>query len=237
MDTITQTDYTTWSIQQFITADSKPHYDKIMKIINGIRNIKFYEKSGVKVCVFGGTVRNFIQHYITGEPFVEPKDLDIWLDFSEIYGRTHSFNSWRHCGKYLLQEITKNSDFVVSDKHFICAEFGPRETYSVQKININGIDIDICTDINYSSMFKKLSDYTVNNLYFDHNGQLFTRYECEYTIKDNIQHIKEKKLVPIFNKEEIEKNDVDGYYNYKNYTISIMIDKRHTKMIEYGYHG
>jgi len=231
MDTITQTDYTTWSIQQFITADSKPHFDKIMKIINGIRDIKFYEKSGVKVCVFGGTVRNFIQHYITGEPFVEPKDLDIWLDYSDIYWRGHSFTSWYFNVDTLLHQIAKNPEFTISKKHMVYPQFGMRETYGVHKINIDNIDIDICVDINKFSMFKTLSDYTVNNLYFDHTGQLFSRYECVYKINDSVEHIKDKKLVPIF-KTNTSKDR--GYHD--NESITDMIERRHTKMVEYGYH-
>jgi hypothetical protein len=97
-------------------------------------------------------------------------------------------------------------------------------------MEIDEINFDMCTNINNFSekaytTFKNLSDFTVNNLYIDINGQLNKRIDCSnYTLDDCIEDIKNKKLHNIYivpNEEE--------------YSMINFFDKREKKMLEYGY--
>ncbi len=91
---------------------------------------------------------------------------------------------------------------------------------------------DFCTKINNENRFDVLCDYTVNNLYIKTNGKIFLRINTNFTINEILDHIRDKKLVPIIND-----NIINSYIEYdrNNYYYHDLIEKRKNKMIGYGY--
>jgi hypothetical protein len=237
------------NISDYITPKTEKYYNDIITIVNVLQNTKFFfskdsiEKK-VSIYVFGGAIRSIIQNYFNQtEEFIPSKDIDLWFDFSNIWWRGHSFETWKRTVNYILNELKYNSNINLSEKHEMYPEFGNRETYGIHTININNYDIDISTEINKECNFKNLSDFTVNNLYIDINGNLNTRATSEYTIKECIDHIKHKKLINIYNFKHAEQfvqyfcNDKD--LERDNITleeaVAMRFKQREEKMLSYDY--
>ncbi len=230
----------TSNIKYYLTPKSKPYYTKVIEIVEYLKTIAFYDKSSsffgsstkLEIHIFGGFVRNIISHYFNPtEDFVPSADVDIWFDYSQY--RTHSYNSWRrHCVK-MFGDLKQKYD--VGNECLISNELGPRETYGLCKLTIDGIKFDFNTDINGESTYSSLADFSVNNLSINTEGNLSKRVNecCDYSLEELIEHIKDKKLINILDVKQVMKYIEWGYLNEE--TRQIKFHQRITKMISYGY--
>jgi DNA-binding FrmR family transcriptional regulator len=92
----------------------------------------------------------------------------------------------------------------------------------------------MCTEINNFSTFETLSDFSVNNLYIDIKGEIKKRVDCDYTIDDIIEQIKNKKLINIVNKTFVETH-LDEHIDFPGAYENRFKENREKKMIEYGF--
>ena len=235
------------NINNFLTPKSKPFYDHIIGIIQKLNEYqqkvelwKLPDNLQCNIVIFGGFIRDLIRHYFEYQnnedvEFIKPKDIDTWFHYKspmddEYHKFSHSMTSWIRYLRALNEIMRYNSEYDVN--HYLSGySFSVDITkYCVCTMEIDEINFDMCTDINnYSgkafTTFKNLSDFTVNNLYIDINGQLNKRDDCsDYTLDICIDDIKNKKLHNIYivpNEEE--------------YSMINFFDKREKKMLEYGY--
>lgn len=215
------------NINYYLTNNTKEIYKLIIDICKNIENI-----SNSKIYIFGGFIRNLIENYHNPESKFKFNDIDIWFYQSRYDNLNNSFTRWKI---NVLRNIVPKlrNIYKISDQVICYSSECPRELYGLYKVNINDINFDFSTNINSENQYKKLSDYTVNNLTMDTEGNLYTRIDTQYTIDNIIEHIKNKKLIKIINS-----NVIDDYIHYlndnKEYYIKKM-NEREQKMINYGY--
>ena len=226
-----------YNISNYLNTNEAIEYHKKLQNL-----LKFIEEiTGCDVLVFGGYLRTVIQNFYLKE-FKEPNDIDIWL---EVKNRcSYSLNSYvklldaKFNFKYLHipfdSATNKNNLEKCKEKYNISkinlasfprSSFGNNNgpiNYGLFRIEIDNIYFDIVTDLNVEPLtsFKRICDYTVNNLYFDSNGEINTRCESKYTINDILHHIKEKITYEIYDYEFLKKYyDEDGDNTYSYYKM------------------
>lgn len=225
----------TENIKQYLTPKSEIYYNKVMSIIEYLKTIAFFDNNNkVEINIFGGFIREIISHYFhPDEDFVPSTDVDIWFKhYNKGLELSYSQNIWNSLFIKMINDL--NIKYNIS-KAFASRETVPRETYGVCKATIDGINFDFNTDINGSSSYKTISDFTINNLAIDINGNILKRVNecCNFNVGDIIGHIKEKKLINIVNPKVIEKYIKQGWSTKE--IQDLLITKREQKMINYGY--
>jgi len=164
--------------------------------------------------IFGG----FVRDTIAGVPF---KDVDLWIHGK--YSHTRKIILIR----YLVVELMKRHTVQVTDPH-------EDIYYYCLSIRIDGIDFDICLQVNGTSLLEVLSDFSVNNLCLSvDTNTITTKADTRYTCEDSIEHIKAKLLYPIYDLEEVDSNYRLEGKNSESYEKRI--EKRLEKLKENGY--
>lgn len=238
------------NIKFFITEKSKPYYNKVINIVENFENFinesnppkPGYWSLKTKCNIFGGFIRNIIEHYFEFQEkpdseFRTPKDIDVWFNkfhINENMERSycHSETTWNRDIKLLVDKLNEK---YYPTKHPIISypDICARINYGVKLVNIENIDFDLCTEINWFQTFNCLCDYTCNNLYIDIKGNLNYKTNTKYSISDSIYHIQKRLLIKITDLEFINRmKDIDEfseeYYQEKD-------EKREKKMLSYGY--
>ena len=227
------------NINTYLTPKSKPFYNHVIGIVEKL--LECHQKIDLlkitqlecDIVIFGGFVRDLILHYFEYQndeniEFIKPKDIDLWFHYNNPNGKfTHSMTSWTHYIKQIKKTIDNCSEYSVNKK-LECYSFSDDiSKYCVIAMEIDNIKIDMCTNINHFSetsftTFKDLSDFTVNNLYIDTQGQLNKRVERDnFTLNECIEDIHNKKLHNIY---------VNPGSDY-----GLRFDQREKKMLEYNY--
>lgn len=216
------------NIKNFLnTKESLIYHNKVQNILKLIQSI-----TDCDILVFGGYLRTILENYHDNK-FKKPNDIDIWLIKKK--GLSFSYNYfYKFINNIFNTEFKKNKEYYkkkynISD---IFIEKYPRSTlgfydgpieYGSFKIKIDGILFDITTSINssnYLTSFKKICDYSINNLYYDSSGTIYTRCESIYNVNNIIEHIKDKILYNIYNYNFLKKyydepNESYTYYKTK----------------------
>ncbi len=229
----------TENIKQYLTVKSDIYYNKVMSIIEHLKTIAIFDNNKkndtkVEINIFGGFVREIILHYFhPDEDFVPSADVDIWFtyyykDKKITYGRT----IWNSLFFKIINDLKINHN--VSDE-IATLDMLPRESYGVCHAIINDVKFDFNTDINGSSSYKTISDFTVNNLAIDMNGNLVKRVDecCDFNVSDIITHIKEKKLITMVNPKMIK--EYEKNWGSTKEIQERLITKREQKMTKHGY--
>ena len=226
----------TENIKQYLTPKSQIYYTKVMAIIDHLKTIAFFDNSHkVEINIFGGFIREIISHYFhQDKDFVPSADVDIWFTYynSNYRKLAYSQNNWHYLSIQIIKDLKKTYD--VSNS-IISIESVPRETYGVCHVNIDGIKFDFNTDINGESAYRTISDFTVNNLTIDTDGNILKRVSetCDFNVSEIISQIKEKKLINIVNPKPIKRYINCGFSNEE--VEKIKFEKREAKMLSYGY--
>lgn len=195
------------------------------------------EYRNADIYIFGGFLRNIMEHYYNqSAEFTITNDVDIFIRFDGYYVRTPSQTSWYE-------------DFIP----FFMTAFGDEHTvshpavkhsrhrdydYCLTRLVIDGIKFDITSHINdfhpKCPRFDELSDYTVNNLMTDTNGNLQTRVKIDdYDFPICLGDIQAKRLVFINNSKVFKK--LIGSYPDTDTIYQQYMEDRKQKMLGYGY--
>jgi hypothetical protein len=208
------------SITAFLTDKSKPIYQKVIHIVEKIELVL-----NCKVSIFGGFIRNIIEHYHKPSSEFKFNDVDIWIFFdNKLIQSKQSFRNLINNGAYKINSKAKYSGDAL--------ETGSASNYNSFKNDIEGIIFDFnCNYPNEPTLsYDFLTDFTVNNLSMEINGQLNMRIKVDYTIENIIEHIKQKLLIEI---QTIDKLKQFKYFNKDNLTEKLKL--RTEKMLSYGY--
>jgi hypothetical protein len=218
------------NIKQFLTPKSEIYYTKVMNIIEDMTRKELYQsvfKSiELNIYIYGGFIREIISHYFHPEnEFIPSADVDLWFSFYDSNKSEYSYpySIWvNNCSK-LIKSLGETHDI---SKSVTSNKIKTTETYSIYNITIDEIDFDFNVNTCFCSSYKTISDFTVNNLTMDTNGNIYKRITeyCDFDISEIITHIKEKKLIKMINPEMIK----------TEYTTCRFI-KREQKMMNYGY--
>jgi hypothetical protein len=229
----TQSD--TVNIKQFLTPKSEIYYTKVMNIIEDMTRKELYQSvfisEELNIYIYGGFIREIISHYFHPEDeFIPSTDVDLWFSFYDSNKEEYSYpySIWVHrCGK-LIKSLGETHDISKADTS---NKIKTDETYSIYNINIDEIDFDFNVKTSFYSSYKTISDFTVNSLTMDTNGNIFKRLPeyCDFDINEIITHIKERKLIKMINPDAIKV----GYTTEQIQTERFI--KREQKMINYGY--
>ncbi len=232
--------YETQNIKQYLTPKSEIYYNKVISIIEYLKTIAFFDNNSqinnykVEINIFGGFIRDIISHYFyPDEDFIPSADVDMWFTYycnDKIL--SYSQNMWNSLFIKIINDLKMKYNV---SKAITTYESVPRETYGVCKATIDNIQFDFNTDINGSSSYKTISDFTVNNLSIDMNGNILKRVNecCDFNVDDIIIHIKQKKLINIVNPKIIEKYIEQGLSTKE--IQELLINRREQKMKKYGY--
>lgn len=202
-----------YNITQFLNHKSSTYYNEVIDIIKEINSLNI-EKNKPKIYIFGGFIREIISHYYSSDTeFIPSKDVDLWFDYKPQNDYI-SLNSWIYRYRQILYNLNNKINITDAYRYNV---FDDISKYGLLKLKFNNIDFDISTCINTCSLFDTLSDYTVNNLYIDIDGNINTRINSIYSVSDILLHIKKKELYKI------------STLNDEN------IKNRTKKMLDYGY--
>lgn len=209
-------------INEYLTCASKPHFDKIMSIVRFIKtcfdelDTKDVSHNKIKsIYVFGGFIRDLISHHFDGsDSFEITGDVDVWLKFNH---GCISFSRREHMMKILYQQLIENKFNTKIIMRMDGLEPENME-YIAKGFLINGIKFDICANINNRIQFRSLSDFSVNNLYINQDGNVHSRVKTRFTVPQIIKHIKMKYLINITGGEEISTYRMDKVIR-KGYAI------------------
>lgn len=237
------------TINQFFTTQTSPLFYKIQRILHKLQSTEF-DGITTNAYIYGGFVRDMINNYYNPtEKFSFNNinmnmNINVWLDCSPY---RHNFDSWYEFCDSVFQQLQDDHDIIIENITY--SNYDITEQFNLVTLTIEGINFNFCTDINMPN-FHNLCDFTVNNLFMDIYGNLFKRAKCEYSVSDIITHIKNKKLVNIFNQEYF--NQVYDYYKYQNeddddgesyeiesldYNFEEIFQTLKTKMESYGYYN
>jgi len=200
------------NIKDFLTEETEKIYNEVIDIVKFLESV-----TKININIFGGFIRDIICHYYNPTEEFKYSDIDIWL----MHGRI-SLNSWKYRVENIVEKI-KEKYSKIEEFGTYCYTFSARDNYGLLKIIINDIKFDISTNINYDSLFNNLCDFSVNNLYINSDGEIFTRTETKYNVNETIVHVKEKKIYDILNKDILEKKYIncdtelysEDYYNIR----------------------
>ena len=247
------------SINIFLTPYSRPYYEKVITILQMLQDalnsqtgiykdhkdidqmdypfVVYEEESRankVEILIFGGFLRNLLEHYYSGETENHPpKDVDIFIKFNQELVRIPSQTTWiRNIVPFIKESLA--GKFEISNTCILITRKHDHE-YCAAKMVIDGIHFDISSHINdwdISPRFDKLTDYTVNNLVCSLDSILQTRVKIdEYDLTKTLDHIRHKKLISILNESTL------GwlYRNFDAVTVEEYLKERLAKMLAYGY--
>ncbi len=230
----------TQNIKQYLTPKSEIYYNKVISIIEHLKTIAFFDNNSqinnykVEINIFGGFIRDIISHYFHPDnDFIPSTDVDIWFTYYDKDKElSYSQNMWNSLFIKIINDLKMKYNV---SKAITTYDSVPRETYGVCKAIIDGIHFDFNTGINSSSSYKTISDFTVNNLSIDINGNILKRVNecCDFNVENIIAHIKQKKLINIVNPKVIEKYIEQGLSTKE--IQELLINRREQKMIKNGY--
>jgi hypothetical protein len=227
------------NLKDYITPKSSEYYYKVMGIVTDLQtymqaNTKTnrYTKEPVNTLIYGGFIRNIIDHYYhPHDDFTPSKDVDVWMYKHAIDPAQARFSfsndSFMRNMRQTLNELKSkyNIPSIPYSPYVDPTKF--TKSYSVFRQTIDNIDFDLCAQINSSDTFASLTDFTVNNLYIDTMGNIIVRLKCEYSLDEITDHIKHKKLVKILdspvNEFNVNQKHIDRF------------EQREKKMLSYGY--
>ncbi len=229
------------NISQFFTAQTGPLFYKIQRILHKFQSTEF-DGISPKTYIYGGFVRDLIQHYHNPTEKFNFNNVNVWLDCSPY---RHNFESWYDFCDCIFKELQDDHDIIIQDMTY--SYYDISEKFNLVNMTIDSIKFNFCSDINMPN-FHNLCDFTVNNLFMDIYGNMFKRAKCEYSVGDILLDIKQKKLVKIFNEDYLKQ--VNDYYKYENdeengeqyeiesidYNFDEVYPMLKTKMESYGYY-
>jgi hypothetical protein len=235
------------NISQFFTAQTSPLFYKIQRILYKFQFTEF-DRITPDVYIYGGFVRDMIQHYYNPTEQFNFNNVNVWLDCSPY---RHNFESVYDFFDSIFQQLQEDEDIIIEDMTY--SYYDISEKFNLANMTIDSIKFNFSTDISRPN-FDNLCDFTVNNLFMDIHGNMYKRSKCEYSVNQIIQDIKHKKLVKIFNEEYF--NQINDYYKYQNYeddeeygeqygeqycepdyNFHEVYPKLETKMKSYGYYN
>lgn len=231
------------NINHFFNAQTSPLFYKIQRILY---NFQLTEFDGITpdVYIYGGFVRDMIQHYYNPTEKFNFNNINIWLNCAPY---RHGYDSLYEFCDFTFQQLQDDHDIIIKDVTY--SNYDITEQFNLVSFTIDSIKFNLCSDINMPN-FHNLCDFTVNNLFMDIYGNLFKRAKCEFSIDEIIKHIKNKMLVKIMNEEYL--NQLNGYYKFQNededdgeqyeiksinYNLDEIYETLVTKMESYGYYS
>ena len=175
-------------------------YNKIINICKTIEQLLTTDRVMAKVYIFGGFVRDTIHKYFVNPTIVVDNeninmfnDIDIWVFFVPTYDckLCLSPNKWN---KIIVSMVNHMEMFNVQ---FMEKSYSERLgfvknnviNYPCVKLMIDGIKFDLCTNLYSYDTFKTMSDFTVNNLYIDLDGNIYSRSGSPNNVQIALNHI------------------------------------------------
>ena len=247
------------NISNFLTPYSCPYYEKVITILQMLQDalnsqtgiykdhkdidqmdypfVVYEEESRankVEILIFGGFLRNLLEHFYSCETkYNPPKDIDIFIRFNTHLVRTPSQTSWiQNIIPFIKTSLSEKYDLSYTN---ILVNHYYDYDYCLTRMIIDGIHFDISSHINDNRecpRFDELTDYTVNNLLCNLQGNLQTRVKiAKYDIALTMEHIRHMKLISILNQSTLQ---------WLSCSVSIIsceeyLKDRLAKMLAYGY--
>jgi hypothetical protein len=237
------------NINNFSTSETSMVLAKIFNILYKFEQTESCDITP-KVYIYGGVVRDIIQHHFNPTEKFTLKDVNIWLDCSPyLTHQDFDYDVWNDFFDELQSQL--DNYYGIKFEQIQNKYYDLSNQFELVKFKINGITFNVCTAINMPN-FHNLCDYTVNNLYIDIHGNLFQRAKSQYSVDDIINHIRLKKLVNILNEdyftqlckfynEDFEDEDEESYeicnddFFKPSFIMENMLFERENKMMKHGY--
>jgi len=193
-------------LEDIIPQNSKNYLKHLKTTIQVIKNHLNKNKQNISIYLYGGIIRDLINGVI-------PNDTDLFICNGREFDKAIYSEMQFH---RVISELRKDTGYLkdIPWKLATCTEDSNNivDHYSQIKLGLYNFDFDIGTNIDkkpISKHFEKLCDFTINNLMCEYKGLednliVELRTKSPFTIEQSIEHIKNKKLIPLWSKENFK---------------------------------